>query len=143
MAAAVWEFSNAELALAGHVRTAALEHRLYYERFWLQEGVTLAIVAAAIVLIALALLRSRVRRTGLVRAALWLYAAISLAGLVSFHEIDRLLASPIFSIPLAQVAKLWIAVAIPVCGQRPFPTRPSAAPGPEAARSAPVSPRAE
>ena len=62
---------------------------------------------------------------------------------VSFHEIDRLLASPIFSIPLAQVAKLWIAVAIPVCGQRPFPTRPSAAPGPEAARSAPVSPRAE
>ncbi len=112
LAAAVWELSNVEEALSGTVRAAALEHRLYYERFWLQRSLTFAIVAATAASIVWALRRSRVGTTDLVRAALCLYSGISLASLVSVHGTDRFMGSPIFSVPFAQVAKLAIAIAI-------------------------------
>lgn len=142
-AAAIWELSNAELSLARLARAAALEYRLYYERFWLQEAATIAILVAAAALLGSLFLRSPARRLRLLRAALWLYAAVSLAGLVSLHEADRLLALPVLSVPLAQVAKLGIAVASFAIALWLRPTPPATAPAAEAARSAPVSPRAE
>jgi hypothetical protein len=42
---------------------------------------------------------------------LWLYAGISLTNLLSLHELDRLLAASILSVPLVQVAKLSAALA--------------------------------
>ena len=110
LVAALWELANAEVALAGFARVAALDQRLYAYRHWLQSGATLAIVSLTIVLVITTLLRAPVRNAAFLVAALWLYAGISLASLVSFHETDRWLASPVFTVPFAQVAKLGIAV---------------------------------
>ena len=128
LAATAWEVSNVENALAGAVRAAALEHRLYYERFWLQTGVTFAIVAATAAMIAWTLRRSRVGTTALVRAALCLYAGISVASLVSLHGTDRMLAWPIFSVPSAQIAKLGVAIAVLVLARTSAGGPPAAEP---------------
>jgi hypothetical protein len=109
-AAAVWELSNAETSLASHARAVAFEHRLYYERRSLQEWITIAVVMGTVALAALRLWPSR-DGGGLLPAALWLYAAISLTNLLSFHELDRLLAASVLSVPLVQVAKLSAALA--------------------------------
>jgi hypothetical protein len=108
-AAAVWELSNAETGLANHARAFAFEHRLYYERRTVQEWITVAVVMGTVALAAIRLRPSRDGR-GLLPAALWLYAGISLTTLLSLHELDRLLAASVLSVPLVQVAKLAAAL---------------------------------
>lgn len=141
--AAAWELSNAELLLSESARAAALAQRLYYERLWLQVGATLAILAGTTALVVSALRRSPLRRAGLVRAVLWIYAAISLAGLVSFHETDRWLGLPVSAVPLAQVAKAGLAVATLALALWPPANSSAAAPAAAAAPAEPVCRRAE
>lgn len=111
LAAAVWEVSNVAAWLGRHARSAALEHHLYFERSGPQQGLTLALLVAAVAGILWTLRRSPARTTDLAAAVLWLYAGISLASLLSFHQTDRLLASAVFTVPVVQVAKLTIALA--------------------------------
>ena len=108
-AAAVWELSNAETSLASHARAFAFEHRLYYERHSVQQWITIAVVMGTAALVAIRLRPSRAER-GPLPAALWLYAGISLTNLLSLHELDRLLAASVLSVPLVQVAKLSAAL---------------------------------
>ena len=109
-AAAIWELSNAETSRANHARAVAFDHRLYYERHSVQEWITIAVVMGTVALAAIRLRPARAGR-GPLPAALWLYAGISLTSLLSLHELDRLLAVSVLSVPLGQVAKLSTALA--------------------------------
>jgi hypothetical protein len=140
--AALWELSNAEGALAAAVRTAAFAHRLYYERSWLQDGITLGIVAATVAGMVWTLAQPSAHRAPFVRAALVLYAGIALASLVSLHATDRLLAWPVASIPFAQLAKLAIALTVLALASPACVTPPASAPGAGAVPSASARPRA-
>lgn len=110
-AAAAWELANLEGVLVEAARSFAREHRLYHERSPLQEAATIAILLAAA---ALAARRrrptARARATGPLPLALWLYAGVVLASLLSWHEADRLLGASVLSVPAAQAAKLAAAL---------------------------------
>jgi len=110
--AALWELSSLETFIPQIARAAALEHELYAERFWAQQWSTLAFLAGVLGWLAFTLRHSPLHRTDGIAAALGLYAGISLSSLVSLHEIDRILAVTILSIPFAQVAKLSVAVVV-------------------------------
>jgi len=119
IAAGLWELSNAESWVVAVARTLAWEHRLYYERSALQELITIAILLAATALAA-----ARLRAAGArgperpLHAVLWLYAGLSLISSLSWHEADQLLAAPVLSVPVVQIAKLATAIAALLAGMR-------------------------
>jgi len=116
--AALWELSTLETFLPQIARAAALEHDLYAERFWTQQWITLAFLAGVLAWLAITLRGSPLHRKDVIAAALGLYAGISLSSVVSLHEIDRILSVTILSIPSAQVAKLFVAIAVLVLASR-------------------------
>lgn len=77
---------------------------------------TLRVAIAALWLLARRPPVARAKRRA--AAALWLYAGISLAGLLSWHEADRLLGAAVLSVPVAQIAKLATALIALVCARR-------------------------
>jgi len=108
-AAGLWELANLESGLAEAARALARGQRLYHERSGLQELATIALLLGAAALAA----RRRApgaRAPDLPAIALWLYGGISLAGLLSWHETDRLLGAAVLSVPVAQLAKLAAAL---------------------------------
>lgn len=118
VAAGLWELSGMEARLLGVARSLAREHRLYYERHALQELVTFAVLLGAAAFAAWRLRSMRARGSDALKAALGLYAVLSLASLSSWHEADRLLAAPVLSIPLVQLAQLATALVALVLARR-------------------------
>lgn len=121
-AAVLWEFSNAQTLLADRVRAVAVEERFYFERREFQQALTLMIVVGTAGT-AVAVAR-RVRDPGRSFALLGLcsYSAAALLGLVSLHEVDSLMFTPVLGIPSGQIAKLAAAAGVTgIAGRAMFP----------------------
>lgn len=115
LAASVGHIFSAGSALAGAVRSFVIAHGWYELRYGYQQILTLAALFAAGALVIMAWKRMRTVPLRLGIAGLGLYAAVTLAALVSMHEMDALLAVPLLSVPLLQVVQLS-AVALALLG---------------------------
>jgi hypothetical protein len=109
LALAAWEALAAGPWIAEHARPLARSAGLYEARRIAQQLGTIALVGVAGLLAVVGLRRSRL--PGLVLAGLALYVVVSLADMLSLHEIDRLLATGIGPWPLADLLRLTGACA--------------------------------
>ncbi len=108
---AAWEALAAGPWIAEQVRALARAAGVYEQRRIVQQLTTVALVGTLGLLVALAVRRPRRPLPALALAGMALYAAVSLAGMFSLHEVDRLLAAPIGTWPLAGVLRLAGACA--------------------------------
>ena len=109
-AAALFEFSQADLYLAARSRAYAQEHGVYFERRWLQQTATgLALGGAAIAaLVAARRIKSPARSVAVL--SLEMFAAVSLAGSFSLHQLDQAFALQMGPLLLGQLIKLSLAM---------------------------------
>lgn len=105
LALAAWEGLAAGAWLSDHARPLARAAGLYDGRRIVQQLATIAL-AGGIGVLALVALRRAQWPPGLALAGIALYAVVALAGMLSLHEVDRLLASAVGPWPLADVLRL-------------------------------------
>jgi hypothetical protein len=117
LALAAWEALAAGPWLSDHARPLARAAGLYDGRRIAQQMGTIAL-AGGIGVLALIALRRAQWLPGLALAGIALYAVVALAGMLSLHEVDRLLASGIGPWPLADVLRLAGAGAAVVAAAR-------------------------
>jgi hypothetical protein len=108
---AAWEALAAATWIADQVRALARAAGVYEQRRIVQQVTTVALVGAIGGLAAVGALRARRPLPALALAGMVLYGAVSLAGMFSLHEVDRLLAETIGAWPLAGVLRLAGACA--------------------------------
>jgi hypothetical protein len=115
LAASVSEILSAGSALAGAVRSLVIAHGWYALRYGYQQILTFAILFLGGALVILGWQRIRATPLRLGVAGLGLYAAVTLAALVSMHEMDAVLSTPLLSVPLLQILQL-AAVSLALLG---------------------------
>jgi hypothetical protein len=103
---AAWEALAAGTWIADQARPLARAAGLYQERRIVQQVTTVALAGVFGLLAAVGLRRSRRQLPGLALAGMALYAVVSLADMLSLHEVDHLLATKIGVWPLAGVLRL-------------------------------------
>lgn len=109
---ALAELLRIESLVGDEARQLAFKYGFYDERLMPQQLAILFLVLVVAALVVFILLRARNRRLAL---GLLLHAAIAFAAILSLHEIDALLYSTAFGLPLEQLAKL-AAVCVSLWG---------------------------
>jgi hypothetical protein len=113
--AAAWEASAAESGLGDVLRRFAISHGWYDDRRRLQEVLTALVIAISLVFAVVTLRRDHAQPVSLVFTSADAYWGISAISFISLHDADAWLATPVFTIPVAQVVKLAAAL-VAVCG---------------------------
>ncbi len=108
---AAWEALAAGTWIADQARSLSRAAGLYEERRIVQQVTTVALASVFGLLAWVGLRRSRRQVPGFAIAGMALYAAASLAGMLSLHEVDRLLATKIGPWPFAGLLRLAGACA--------------------------------
>ncbi len=111
-ATAVWEVTATGTALASLARHAAQANDVYEMRRGFQQIATATALGLLGVIAAVGMRRSRRPLPALALAGLGLYAVVALAGMLSLHEVDRVLAWSVGPWPLAAVLRLGAACAV-------------------------------
>ena len=108
--AAAWEASAAESGLGDLLRRLAISRGWYDGRRRLQEALTVIVIAVSLVAAVGALRRDHAQPVSLVFSSADAYWGISAISFISLHDADAWLATPVFTIPVAQVVKLAAAL---------------------------------
>ena len=119
--AAAWEASTGEMMLGDLLRKFAISHDWYNGRRHLQEGLTVIVIAVAMVCAVVALRRDHAQPVSLVFSSADVYWSVSAVSFISLHDADAWLATPLFTIPVVQVVKLaaaFVAVSGAACSPR-------------------------
>ena len=106
--AAAWQALAMDSMLGNEVRRLTIDHRLYFEREWLQKLMTVAIAVGAAGVIAWFANSSLSRRTRAVLLGLAGLLALSALSIVSLHSFDRLAAAPAWIMPVID----WLKIAV-------------------------------
>jgi len=106
--AAAWQALAMDSMLGNEVRRLTIDHRLYFEREWLQKLMTLAIAVGAAGVIAWLSDRSLSRSTRAVLLGLAGVLALSALSIVSLHSVDRLANVPVWNMPFID----WLEIAV-------------------------------
>ena len=110
-AMALWEMAAAGATLADLARRAAQANDVYEMRRGFQQVATAAALGLLGVVAAVGIRRSRRPLPALALAGIGLYAVVTLAAMLSLHEVDRVLAWSVGPWPLAAVLRLAAACA--------------------------------
>lgn len=108
---AAWEALAAGSWISDQARFLARAVGLYQERLVVQQVTTVAIASAFGLLAVVGLQRTWHQVSGLALAGIALYAVVSLADMLSLHEVDRFLAATIGPWPVVGVLRLAGACA--------------------------------
>jgi len=110
-ALAAWEVTAASVALADLARHVAQANDVYEARRGFQQIATATALVLLGVVAAVGIRRSRRPIPAFALAGIGLYAVVALAGMLSLHEVDRVLAWAVGPWPLAAVLRLGAACA--------------------------------
>ena len=106
--AAAWQALAMDSVLGDDIRRLTIDHRLYFEREWLQKLTTLAIAVGAAGVIAWLSNSSLSRSTRAVLLGLASLLALSALSIVSLHSVDRLADLPFWDMPVID----WLKIAV-------------------------------
>jgi hypothetical protein len=121
--AASWELLAGERVLTTMLRNLILERELYYERHAFQTFATSIVVATFVGLVALTPCSTRVPLWRNPWVGCWIYAGTAMAGLISLHAVDALLAATVMGLSAKQILSLGAAFATLVAALRIQPFR--------------------
>jgi hypothetical protein len=107
--AASWELSSVERVLASSARNFMFEQGLYYGRQTFQIITTTIVVTSTAGLALFTLGRARGPSLRAAWIGFWLYAGTAIAGLISLHNVDALLAATVAGVSAQQIARLSAA----------------------------------
>jgi hypothetical protein len=107
--AAAWEASAAESGLGDWLRRMAISRGWYDDRRRLQEVLTAIVFAVSLLVALVALRRDHAQPISLVFSSADTYWGMSAISFISLHDADAWLATPVLTIPVAQIVKLAAA----------------------------------